>query len=425
MSALGLPPLHCATAGSVDDGKSTLIGRLLYDAKALFVDQLAHLTEWSQRRGLLQRDLALVTDGLRAEREQGITIDVAWRYFATPARRFILADAPGHVEYTRNMVTAASRADLAIILVDARRGMTEQTRRHLFVSRLLGVRGLTIAVNKMDQVGFSLEVFLRIRSEVVDYLASIKLPRRPPELTFIPISALHGDNVVNPSLASPWYDGPTLLGHLERAPVDSERDDAPARMPVQYVIRPRTDAFPDFRGYAGRVASGTFRAGDPVRILPAGKPATLSSIETADGPTPEARAGASVVLRLASEVDVSRGDLIASEGQLPIVSRELRADVAWLHNVDSRLGSPYILKTGTREVRAVIEEVLAGYDVARGAESDAPAGGPLRLNDLARVRIRATEPLAMDPYAGARGTGSFLLIDGGTGHTVAAGMALR
>jgi len=425
MSTTGheLPPLRCATAGSVDDGKSTLIGRLLFDAKALHTDQLAHLTEWSQRRGLLHRDLALVTDGLRAEREQGITIDVAWRYFATPARRFILADAPGHVQYTRNMVTAASHADVAIILVDARRGITEQTRRHVFVARLLGVRGITVAINKMDQVSFDLEVFARIRSDIVEYLASIDLPRAPAELAFIPISALNGDNVVDASTSMPWYDGPTLLAHLERLPVDHERSGAPARLSVQCVIRPQSAAFPDYRAYAGRVASGVFRPGDAVRIVPANVAATILSVETADGPVLEARAGASIALRFTSDLDVGRGDLIIGDtGKPPVIGRTLTADVAWVQDVESRLETAYVLKAGSREVKAYLEAVESRYDVASGAETS-PGDSPLCLNDLARVRLRTSETIAVDPYADLRATGSFLLIDATTGHTVAAGMA--
>ena len=422
-NGLALPPLRCATAGSVDDGKSTLIGRLLFDAKALHVDQLAHLTEWSQRRGLAQRDLALVTDGLRAEREQGITIDVAWRYFATPRRRFILADAPGHVQYTRNMVTAASHADVAIILIDARRSLTEQTHRHLFVARLLGVRGVTVAINKMDQVGFALDVFTRIRDDVVAYLASIDLPRASPDLAFVPVSALHGDNVVDASSSMPWYDGPTLLSHLERSPVAYEESGAPARLPVQCVLRSQTGADPDFRGYAGRIASGAFRPGDTVRILPSGTDATIRSIETPDGPIDEATAGSSIVLRLTTDVDVGRGDLIVRSGQKqPTVATELVADIAWVHRTESRRGTPYILKCGTREVRAFIESVVAGYDVASGEEA-AGDDRPIALNDLARVKLRTAEPIPIDPYAELRTTGSFLLIDAVTGDTLAAGMA--
>jgi sulfate adenylyltransferase large subunit len=417
-----LPPLHCATAGSVDDGKSTLIGRLLYDAKALYTDQIAHVTEWSSRRGLARTDLALLTDGLRAEREQGITIDVAWRYFATPLRRFILADAPGHVQYTRNMVTAASRADVAIILVDARRGLTEQTRRHLFVTRLLGVRSVTIAVNKMDQVGFALDVFARIRDEVTTYLASMNLPRRPAELAFVPVSALHGDNVVDASTAMPWYDGPTLLAHLERLPVDAERDGTPARFPVQYVIRPQSAEHPDFRGYAGRIVSGSFRRGDAVRVVPVGLTSTLLSIETPDGPIDEASAGSSVVLRLATDLDVGRGDwLVRDEAPLPRITRELHADLAWVHTGPSKVGIPYVLKGVTNEAKATIDAIEVRYDVTSGRE--APGEGALGLNDLARVHLRTTEPIPVDAYADMRATGSFLLIDATTGDTVAAGMA--
>jgi sulfate adenylyltransferase subunit 1 len=418
-----LAPLYCATAGSVDDGKSTLIGRLLFDAKALHTDQIAHVTDWSRRKGFARPDLALLTDGLRAEREQGITIDVAWRYFATPARRFILADSPGHVQYTRNMVTAASRADAAIILVDARRGITEQTRRHIFVSRLLGVRSITFAVNKMDQVGFALDVFARLRDEISNYLAAVHLPRRVAEVAFIPVSALQGDNVVDASSATPWYDGPTLLAHLERLPVDAERAAAAARFPVQYVIRPQTPEHPDFRGYAGRIASGSFSRGDAVRVLPSDLTSSVLAIETPDGEVEQARAGASVVLRLTTDIDVGRGDwLVVDQAPLPRVTRDLDADVAWVHRDPARLDATYVLKIATREVRARLEGVEARYDVASGAEVPF-RDGVLGLNDLARVRIRASEPVPVDAYADIRATGSFLLIDGATGDTVAAGMA--
>jgi len=424
-----LPPLRCATAGSVDDGKSTLIGRLLFDAKALHTDQLAHLSEWSERRGLRERDLALVTDGLRAEREQGITIDVAWRYFATANRRFILADSPGHVQYTRNMVTAASHADVAIILVDARRGMTEQTRRHLFIARLLGTRGITIAVNKMDQVGYALDVFASVRDDVTDFLRKIDLPRPAPELAFVPVSALRGDNVVDASTVMPWYDGPPLLAQLEAAPLAHERADAPPRLFVQCVIRARGGSPDDFRGVAGQIASGSFRPGDVVRILPSDVPAIIRSVETADGPLDVAQAGASVTLRLTTELDVGRGDLIVGDdargdgpiGTPPTLARDLRADIAWVQRTPSRAGAAYLLKLGTREVRAQIDVVEALYDVASAA--DVAAGDrPLAQNDLARVKIRTSEVIAFDPYAVSRVTGGFLLLDPATGDTLAAGM---
>jgi sulfate adenylyltransferase subunit 1 (EFTu-like GTPase family) len=321
------------------------------------------------------------------------------------------------------MVTAASRADVAIILIDARRGLTEQTRRHLFVARLLGVRSVTIAVNKMDQVGFALDVFARIRDEVTAYLGSMDLPRRPVELAFVPVSALHGDNVVDASSAMPWYDGPTLLAHLERLPVDAEREGTPARFPVQYVIRPQSVEHPDFRGYAGRVVSGTFRRGDAVRVLPVGLATTVLSIETPDGPIDEARAGASVVVRLATDLDVGRGDwLVLDQAPLPRITKEVCADVAWVHKDESRTGTPYILKGVSREVRASIETIDVRYDVTSGAEVPG-AEIALGLNDLARVRLRTSEPIPIDAYADLRATGSFLLIDATSGDTVAAGMA--
>ncbi|MFI5301272.1 MAG: sulfate adenylyltransferase subunit 1 [Polyangiales bacterium] len=414
--------MRVATAGSVDDGKSTLLGRLLLDSKSLFTDQLAHVTEVSRRRGLGRTDLALLTDGLRAEREQGITIDVAWRFFATPARRFVLADSPGHVQYTRNMVTAASHADAAVILVDVRHGVVEQTRRHLFVSRLLGVRSIVVAVNKMDQVGYALDAFARVRDEVTEYLARVSVPRRAAEVAFIPVSALLGDNVVDASRAMPWYDGPTLLAHLERLPTDAQRDDAPARFAVQYVIRPQSAEHPDYRGYAGRMSAGSLRVGESVTVLPAGHATRLVAIDGTHGPVDEACAGQSITLRLADELDVSRGDtIVASAGAPPRLTRELIADVAWLHATPSRLRTQYVLKHTTREMRGFLEAIEARYDVATGEEVTLDSNA-LGLNDLARVRLRTSDDVAVDAYGELRTTGSFLLVDAVSGDTLAGGM---
>jgi sulfate adenylyltransferase subunit 1 len=421
-SALEHAPLRCATAGSVDDGKSTLLGRLLFDAKALMADQLEHVEEASRRRGYARTDLALLTDGLRAEREQGITIDVAWRYFATPRRRFVLADSPGHVEYTRNMVTAASQADVALVLVDARAGLIEQTKRHLFVARLVGVRALAIVVNKMDLVGYDHAVFARIRDEIHGYLAKLPVPGRPPELAFFPISALLGDNVVEPSLHMPWYDGPTLLAHLEALPSETERAAAATRFFVQWVIRPQDPALPDYRGYAGRVSSGTLRTGQRVRVLPAGTESTITKIEMLSGELEEARAGRSCVVHLADDLSVSRGDVIVPTSErVPELVESFVADLAWLHPTGPRVREVFLLKHGTREVRAAIESVEGELDVASGALEVSER--PLAMNTLARVKIRVYEPIALDAYAELRDTGSFLLVDTASGSTRAGGMA--
>lgn len=422
LGAPDVPPLRVATAGSVDDGKSTLLGRILFDSKALMADQLAHVEEASRRRGHARTDLALLTDGLRSEREQGITIDVAWRYFATPRRRFVLADAPGHVEYTRNMVTATSQADVALVLVDARAGVLEQTRRHLFIARLLAVPALAVVVNKMDLVGWDHAVFARLRDEVTTYLAKLPVPGPLPQVSFFPVSALHGDNVAAPSTSMPWYDGPTLVHHLETLRNESDDGDAPARFPVQWIVRPNDDARPDYRGLAGRISSGVLRRGDEVRILPGATRSVVRAIETMDGELEEARAGLSCVVHLADDVAASRGDvLVPSRSEAPTVVSELVADLAWVHAAPSRPGETYLVKHGTREVRARIEEVLAHLDVEGGA---AVAGdAPIALNGLVRVKLRLFEPLPVDPYAALRATGSFLLVDPQTGATRAAGMA--
>jgi sulfate adenylyltransferase large subunit len=423
--AIELAPLRCATAGSVDDGKSTLIGRLLLDSKALLSDQVAHVAEVSRRRGLERTDLALVTDGLRAEREQGITIDVAWRYFATPRRRFVLADAPGHVQYTRNMVTACSLADVATILLDVRRGVTEQTRRHVFLTRLLGVRSLVFTVNKMDEVGFAHDAFARLRDEITRYLEAFKSTRRDVEVFFVPISALAGDNVVEPSRKMPWYDGPTLLALLEGLPVDRASAVGPARMPVQWVIRTPSGASGSYRGYAGRVTAGTLRVGQTLRCLPAGGETCIQRIDTSEGETSEARAGQSVVLYLTDELDVSRGDmLVGADDAPPWVTQDLVAEVAWVSSATARVGASYIVKHTTREARAILDGIEARYDITSGAE-EPPGDTAFGLNTLGRVRLRTSSPLAIDSYRDFRATGSFLLIDPTSSETLAAGLVDR
>ncbi len=422
LGAPDVPPLRVATAGSVDDGKSTLLGRILFDSKALMSDQLAHVEEASRRRGHARTDLALLTDGLRSEREQGITIDVAWRYFATPRRRFVLADAPGHVEYTRNMVTAASQADVALVLVDARAGLLEQTRRHLFIARLLAVPALAVVVNKMDLVGWEHAVFARLRDDVTTYLARLPVPGSPPHVSFFPVSALHGDNVATPSTSMPWFDGPTLVHHLEALTTEGEDDGAPSRFPVQWIVRPNDDARPDYRGLAGRVSSGVLQRGDEVRVFPGTTRSRVRAIETMDGELDRAAAGLSCVVHLEDDVAVSRGDiLVPSRSREPAVVTELVADLAWVHRSPSRPGETYLVKHGTREVRARIEEILAHLDVEGGAAL--PGDAPIALNGLARVKLRLFEALPVDPYAELRATGSFLLVDPQTGATRAAGMA--
>jgi bifunctional enzyme CysN/CysC len=406
--------LRLATAGSVDDGKSTLIGRLLYDAKAILADQLEQVELASRRRnGNGAIDLALLTDGLRAEREQGITIDVAYRYFATARRTFILADTPGHVQYTRNMVTGASTADLAIVLVDARNGVVEQTRRHAFIASLLGIPHVVLAVNKMDLVGWDEEAFDRIVREYADLAVGLRVR----ETTYIPLSALLGDNVVERSEAMEWFGGVPLLEHLETVEIASDRDLDHVRFPVQWVVR---DGGGDFRGYAGQLAGGVLRPGDEVVVLPAGTATTVAAIETFDGPLDAAHPPMSVTVRLADEVDVGRGDLLCRPADAPRVARELEADVCWLADAPLRAGGRYALKHTTAGARAIVDEVVSRVDVATYATD--PDATQLGLNDIGRVRLRTSRPLAIDAYADNRTTGSFILIDEATNDTVGAGM---
>jgi bifunctional enzyme CysN/CysC len=405
--------LRIATAGSVDDGKSTLIGRLLYDSKAVFEDQYAAIARASRGDRV---DLALLTDGLRAEREQGITIDVAYRYFSTPRRTFVLADTPGHVQYTRNMVTGASTADLAIVLVDARRGIVEQSRRHAYLAALLRVPHLVVAVNKMDLVGWSQETFEAVRDEFRAFAAKLDVP----DLAVVPVSALHGDNVVTRSDAAPWYDGPALLGHLESVEVAGDTVGTDVRFPVQYVIRPQSDAFPDYRGYAGTVAGGVLRPGDPVQVLPGGRTTTVAGIDGPRGPVQAAFPPMSVTVRLADDLDVSRGDLLCTPDRAPEVTQDLDALVCWMTDEPLRPRQRLAVKHTTRSVRAVVREVVHRLDVNtldREQESD-----ELGLNDIGRVRLRTTQPLFVDDYTRNRVTGRFILVDEATNATVGAGM---
>jgi sulfate adenylyltransferase subunit 1 len=407
--------LRVVTAGSVDDGKSTLVGRLLHDAKAVLSDQLSAVEIASERRGYDSADLALLVDGLRAEREQGITIDVAYRYFATPRRTFILADTPGHVQYTRNTVTGASTADVAVILVDARNGVVEQTKRHAAVAALLRVSHLVLAVNKMDLVDYAEDVFDRIVTDFAGVALSLSLDRFTP----IPIAALSGDNVVDRSTQMDWYTGAALLEFLEELEPGKHRE-VPARLPVQMVLRPRTAEHPDYRGYAGRVEAGALNVGDPLVVLPSGRHSTVAGIDTPDGPLDTAAAGRSVVVRLADDVDVARGDLLAVDREpRPAALRELVATVCWLADRPLRPGDRFALRHTTRDVRAVVDAVRSRLDVATLDQAEATE---LSLNDIGSIQLRTAEPLTVDTYATNRSTGAFLLVDEATGATVAAGM---
>ncbi|GAB3957668.1 sulfate adenylyltransferase subunit 1 [Streptomyces sparsus] len=409
--------LRFATAGSVDDGKSTLVGRLLHDSKSVLADQLEAVEHASRNRGQETPDLALLTDGLRAEREQGITIDVAYRYFATPRRRFILADTPGHVQYTRNMVTGASTAELAVVLVDARNGVVEQTRRHAAVAALLRVPHVVLAVNKMDLVDYAEPVFARIAEEFTAYAASLGVP----EITAIPISALAGDNVVTPSANMDWYGGPTVLEHLETVPVSHDVSACVARFPVQYVIRPQTVEHPDYRGYAGQVASGVLRVGQRVTVLPSGRSSTIEGIDAFGDPVDVAWAPQSVTLRLTDDLDISRGDLIVPADATVTASQDLTATVCHLHDRPLKVGERVLLKHTTRTVKAIVKDIPSRLTL--DDLSQHPAPGELVANDIGRVVVRTAEPLAVDAYADSRRTGSFLLIDPADGTTLSAGMA--
>jgi sulfate adenylyltransferase large subunit len=406
--------LRLVTCGSVDDGKSTLIGRLLYDTKQIFVDQMEHIEETSKRRGDSYVNLALLTDGLRAEREQGITIDVAYRSFVTPRRRFQLADAPGHVQYTRNMVTGASTADLAIILVDARNGVVEQTRRHAYITTILRVPHITVAVNKMDLVDWSQERY----DEIVRDLETLGLS----DLHVIPMSALQGDNVVDASENMPWYDGQPLLEHLETIELAFDRNLDARRFPVQWVIRPMSDEHHDYRGYAGTVAGGVWQAGDEVVVLPQGLRSRVEAVETAEGPLEAAVPPQSVTIRLADDIDVSRGNMLADPEHAPIVAREVDARVCWMSERPLEPRAKIGIKHTTRSVRAIVDELVSLTDIESLEEVAAPER--LELNDIGVVRLRLSEPLVVDPYADSRETGAFILIDEATNDTVAAGMIL-
>ncbi len=406
--------LRLATAGSVDDGKSTLIGRLLYDSKAIFTDQLEAVERTSQQRGDDYTDLALLTDGLRAEREQGITIDVAYRYFATPRRKFIIADTPGHIQYTRNMVTGASTADLAIILVDARKGLLEQSRRHATIVSLLQVPHVVLAINKMDLVDWSQDVFTEISADFVNFAAKLEFS----DVTTIPLSALAGDNVVARSERMPWYEGSSLIHHLENVYIASDRNLVDVRYPVQYVIRPQNGRG-DYRGLAGQVVGGVLRPGDEVIVLPSGLPSRIKGIDTAKGEIAEAFPPMSVTVRLEDEIDVSRGDMISRPKNQPTPSQDIDAMVCWMDANPLRVGGKYTIKHTTRTARALVKEIQYELDINTLHRAQSPTELP--LNGIGRVRLRTTLPLMADPYRRNRHTGSFILIDEATNRTVGAG----
>tara|TARA_R100000027_G_scaffold67731_1_gene68247 strand:- start:927 stop:2198 length:1272 start_codon:yes stop_codon:yes gene_type:complete len=409
--------LRFTTAGSVDDGKSTLIGRLMYDTKTIFEDQLEAIERSSQQRGDANVNLALLTDGLRAEREQGITIDVAYRYFATPKRKFIIADTPGHIQYTRNMVTGASTANLAIILIDARKGVIEQTCRHSFIASLLRIEHVVLCINKMDLVDYSEDRYNEIVKQFTDFASRLDIK----EMTFIPISALHGDNVVNRSENMPWYGGSPLLYHLETVYVGSDANHVDARFPVQWVTRPHSEKYHDYRGYAGRVAGGVFKPGDEVTVLPSGFSSKIRSIDRFEEEVEEAFSPMSVAIRLEDEIDISRGDMIVKPNNQPKVSQDIDAMICWFssdHTLQPR--GKYIIRHTTKTAKAMVKGIQYKMDInnLHKIESDLTIG----MNDIARVQLRTSEPLFFDSYAKNRQTGSFVLVDAFSNKTVAAGM---
>ncbi len=414
---LDMDLLRFTTAGSVDDGKSTLIGRLLYDSKAIFEDQLDAVKQASESRGDHDVDLALLTDGLKAEREQGITIDVAYRYFATPKRKFIIADTPGHIQYTRNMVTGASTANLAIILVDARKGVIEQTCRHAFIANLLRIQHVVLCINKMDLVDYKQEAYDEIVKSFTDFASRFD---NIVSIEFIPISALKGDNVVHKSEHMPWYEGPSLLYHLENVYIGSDANHVDARFPVQYVVRPQTEEFHDFRGYAGRVAGGVFKPGDEVQVLPSGFSTKIKEIHTMNGPLEEAFHPHSVTITLEDNLDISRGDMIVKSNNPPEIGQDIEAMVCWFSEKSLMPRGKYVLRHTSKEVKALVREVRykVNINTLHKIEDDLE----IRPNDIGRVSLRASAPLLMDSYKRNRLTGSFILIDEFTNETVGVGM---
>lgn len=410
--------LRFTTAGSVDDGKSTLIGRLLYDSKSIFEDQMDAIAHTSKKKGHEGIDLALFTDGLRDEREQGITIDVAYRYFTTPKRKFIIADTPGHIQYTRNMVTGASTANAAIILVDARHGVIEQTKRHAFIASLLHIPHVIVCINKMDLVDFSEEVYNGIIKQFEEFSSKLLIQ----DIRFIPISALLGDNVVNRSQEMNWYQGAPLLHTLETMHISSDINKVDARFPVQTVLRPQREGYIDYRGYAGRVASGVFRVGDEVAIMPSGFHSVIKSIEGPTGPVEEAFAPMSVSICLEDDIDISRGDMIVRANNQPESSQDLEVMLCWLHNNPAKPRAKYTIRHTTNEQKAMIKEVIYKIDINTLGRK--PDDTELTMNDICKVKIRTTKPLMIDSYRENRNTGSLILIDDSTNETVAAGMVI-
>ncbi len=417
-SYLDMELLRFSTAGSVDDGKSTLIGRMLYDSKSIFQDQYEAIEASSKKKGEATVNLALLTDGLRSEREQGITIDVAYRYFATPKRKFIIADTPGHIQYTRNMVTGASTSNLSIILIDARKGIIEQTYRHTFIASLLGIPHVVFCINKMDLVDYSEEVFEGIKKDTEAFVSKLRIQ----DINFIPISALKGDNVVNKSENMDWYQGGTLLYLLENIHIGSDHNHVDCRFPVQYVIRPQTDEFHDYRGYAGRIAGGVFKPGDKVVALPSGFSSTIKSIDTMDGPIEEAFAPMSVTLTLEDEIDISRGDMLVRENNQPTITQDIDLMVCWLNERPMQLRGKYAIKHTSNDVRCIVKEIKYKVDIntLHRLEDDKE----IKMNDIGRVSIRTTKPLFVDDYKRNRNTGSLIIIDEATNETVGAGMIL-
>ncbi len=415
---LDMDLLRFTTAGSVDDGKSTLIGRLLYDSKAIFDDQMEAVEESSKRKGDEYTNLALLTDGLSAEREQGITIDVAYRYFSTPERKFIIADTPGHVQYTRNMVTGASTANLAVILVDARNGVIEQTCRHSFIASLLGIKHILLCVNKMDLADYNEQAFEEIKHDFKTFASKLNIP----DIRYIPISALYGDNVVEGSDNMPWYDGPSLLYTLENVQVDSDYNHVDCRFPVQWVIRPHSNDHHDYRGYAGRVAGGVFKPGDEVMALPSGFTSTVDTIETFEQEEEEVFQPMSVSMTLKDDLDISRGDMIIKADNQPAIGQDIDLMVCWLNKEPLKPGGKYAIKHTTKDARCIVKEVKykVNINTLHRVEGDKDIG----LNDIGRIRIRTTQPLFYDKYEKNRTTGSLILIDEFTNETVGAGMII-
>lgn len=417
-SYLDMELLRFSTAGSVDDGKSTLIGRLLYDSKSIFADQYEAIEETSRRKGDENVNLALLTDGLRAEREQGITIDVAYRYFATPKRKFIIADTPGHIQYTRNMVTGASTSNLSIILVDARQGLVEQTCRHTFISSLLGIPHIVFCINKMDLVNYDQEVFDKIKKDLEAFSSKLNVK----DVQFVPISALKGDNVVNKSENMPWYNGSTLMYLLENIHIASDYNHVDCRLPVQYVIRPQSDEFHDYRGYSGRVAGGVFKKGDDVVVLPSGFTSKVKSIHLYDKEIEEAFAPMSISMTLEDDIDISRGDMIVRPNNQPEISQDIDVMICWLNDKPMINGGKYAVKHTTNDVRCIVKEVKYKMNIntLHRIEDDKV----INTNDIARITLRTTKPLLFDDYLRNRSTGSLILIDEATNETVGAAMII-